>query len=128
MANASVSITPGAGAQIDAHQIGSGDYQQIIRTAKVDTRNINDWAVSTTAAAVISADENRVGLLMYNASTVRVYIAFNNAAAVTSGNADWYLDSGDRWEVPDPFCQMAMSFLAASAGTGTLNVTLGTET
>jgi hypothetical protein len=127
MANSTVPITPGAGVGIDSHQIGNGDQQQIIRTAKVDTRTPNQWTVSTTAAAVIAADENRVGMTMYNASTVRVYIAYNSAATVTAATADWFLDSGDRWEVPDPFCQMAMSFLAASAGTGTLNVALGTD-
>lgn len=128
MANASVPITPGAGAAIDAHQIASGDYQQIIRTAKVDTDNNNNWAVNTTAQAVISADENRVGVLVCNLSTVRVYLAFNGAATVTSSNADWYLDAGDRWEIPDPWVQSAISCIAASAGSGTCNFSLGTET
>jgi len=128
MANSSVAVTPGTGANIDAYAITGGDLQQIVRLAKVDTDNNNNWAVSTTAAAVISADENRVGVLVYNASTVRVYLAFNNAATVTSANADWYLDAGDRWEIPDPWVQAAISAVAASAGTGTCNFSLGTET
>lgn len=127
MANASISLTPGAGVAIDAHQLGNGDFQQIIRTVKADTDNNNNWAVSTTPAAVIAADENRVGVLVCNLSSVRVYLAFNNAATVTSANADWYLDSGDRWEIPDPWVQMAISAVAASAGSGTCNFSLGTE-
>jgi hypothetical protein len=128
MANASVPVTPGTGANIDAYQIGNGDYQQIVRLAKVDTDNNNNWAVNTTAQAVISADESRVGVLVYNASTVRVYIAFNGLATVTAGTADWYLDAGDRWEIPDPWVQSAISAIAASAGSGTCNFSLGTET
>lgn len=128
MANSSVAVTPGSGATIDTFQIGSGDQQQIVRLAKVDTDNNNNWAVSTTAAAVISADESRVGVLVCNLSTVRVYLAFNNAATVTSSNADWYLDAGDRWEIPDPWVQSAISAVAASAGSGTCNFSLGTET
>ena len=128
MANSSVSVTPGAGANIDSHQISSGDQQQIVRLAKVDTDNNVNWPVTTVAAAVVSADENRVGVLVCNLSTVRVYLAFNASAAVTSSNADWYLDSGDRWEIPDPWVQQAISAVAASAGSGTCNFSLGTET
>lgn len=126
MANSSVPITPGSGASIDAFQTGNGDFQQIVRLAKVNTDNNNNWAVSTTAQAVLSADENRLGVLVYNASTVRVYLAFNALATVTSANADWYLDSGDRWEIPDPWVQQALSAVAASAGSGTCNFSLGT--
>lgn len=128
MANSSVGVTPGSGVNIDSHQIGSGDQQQIVRLAKADTDNNNNWAVSTAAAVVVTADENRVGVLVCNLSSVRVYIAFNNAAAVTSSNADWYLDAGDRWEIPDPWVQAAISAVAASAGSGTCNFSLGTET
>jgi len=132
MANSSVSVTPGSGVNIDSHQIGSGDQQQIIRTAKVDTVSTaagTSWTVSTTAAqSQIAADENRVGHLIYNASTVRVYIRFDNTAPLSSGsNAHWYLDSGDRYEVPDAFCQLAVSIIAATSGTGTVNFALGTE-
>lgn len=128
MANSNVPVTPGAGVAIDSHQIGSGDQQQIVRTAKADTDNNVNWAVLTSATAIVSADENRVGVLVHNASNVRVYIAFNNAATVTSANADWYFDAGDRWDIPDPFCQLAISAIAASAGSGTCNFSLGTET
>lgn len=133
MANSSVAITPGSGANIDAHQIASNDLQQIIRTAKADTVSAaagTSWTVSTTAAqSQVAADENRVAELIYNASTVRVYLRFDNTAPTTSGsNAHWYLDSGDRYEVPDGICQLAISIVAATAGTGTVNFTLGTET
>lgn len=128
MANSAVAITPGSGASIDAYAITGGDLQQIVRMAAVDTDNNNNWTVLTTATAVISADQNRAGILVFNASTVRVYIAFNNAATVTSANADWYLDAGDRWDIPGPWVQMAISAIAASAGTGTCNFSLGTVT
>lgn len=133
MANSRVAITPGAGANIDAHQIGDGDLQQIVRTAKADTVSAagnTSWTVSTTAVqSQIASDEARVAMLIYNASTVRVYIRFDNTAPLAAGtNAQWYLDSGDRYEVPDGICQLAVSIVAATGGTGTVNFTLGTET
>lgn len=133
MANSSVSITPGSGANIDAHQIGSGDLQQIIRTAKADTvssASPTTWTVTTTASqSQIAADESRVAMLIYNASSVRVYLRFDNTAPLAAGtNAHWYLDAGDRYEVPDGICQLAVSIVAATGGTGTVNFTLGTET
>jgi hypothetical protein len=133
VANSSVPITPGAGASIDAHQISSGDQQQIVRQATsdtVDTAPATAWTVSTTAStSQIAANENRVAMLIYNASNVRVYLRFDGTAPLIAGtNAHWYLDSGDRFEVPFGLCQLAVSVIAASAGAGTLNFTLGTET
>lgn len=133
MANSSVSVTPGSGVLIDSHQIGSGDQQQIVRLAKADTVSSaagTSWSVSTTAAqSQVAADENRVAHLIYNASTVRVYIRYDNTAPLAAGtNAHWYLDAGDRYEVPDALCQLAVSIVAATSGTGTVNFTLGTET
>jgi hypothetical protein len=133
MANSSVPVTPGSGVSIDSHQISSGDQQQIIRQATSDTVDAspaNSWTVTTTASASqITANENRVAMLVYNASTVRVYLRFDGTAPLISGtNAHWYLDSGDRFEVPSGICQLAVSIIAASAGSGTVNFTLGTET
>jgi hypothetical protein len=133
MANSSVSVTPGAGVLIDSHQISSGDQQQIVRLATADavsSASPATWAVLTTAStSQIAADESRVSMLIYNASTVRVYLRFDGTAPLVAGtNAHWYLDAGDRWEVPDGVCQLPISIIAATAGSGTVNFTLGTET
>lgn len=133
MANSSVSVTPGSGVNIDSHQIGSGDQQQIIRQVCADTVSSGSpatWTVTTVASqSQIAADESRVAELIYNASTVRVYMRFDNTAPLTTGtNAHWYLDSGERYEVPYGICQLAISIVAATGGTGTVNFTLGTET
>ncbi len=133
MGNSSVSVTPGSGANIDTFQIASGDQQQIIRQAVADavsSAGSATWTVSTTAStSQIAADETRVAMLIYNTSTVRVYMRFDSTAPLAAGtNAHWYLDSGERYEVPYGICQLAVSVIAASAGTGTVNFTLGTET
>jgi hypothetical protein len=133
MANSSVSVTPGSGVNIDTHQIASGDQQQIIRQVTSDTvstaGNVS-WPVSTTASTnQIASDENRVAMLIYNGSTVRVYLRFDGTAPLASGsNAHWYLDAGDRYEVPYGICQLPVSIVAATAGANTVNFTLGTET
>jgi len=133
MGNSSVSVTPGSGANIDTFQIASGDQQQIVRQAVADavsSAGSATWTVSTTAStSQIAADETRVAMLIYNTSTVRVYMRFDSTAPLAAGtNAHWYLDSGERYEVPYGICQLAVSVIAASAGTGTVNFTLGTET
>jgi hypothetical protein len=133
MANSSVSVTPGAGVLIDSHQVGNGDQQQIIRQATADAVSSaapTTWTVSTTAStSQIAADEARMSMLMYNASSVRVYIRFDSTAPLAAGtNAHWYLDAGDRYEVPYGICQLTVSIVGATSGTGTVNFTLGTET
>lgn len=128
MANTSVAITPGSGANIDAYALGSnGDLQQIIRQATADAVDASaGWTVSTTSANPIAANETRMAITLYNASTVRVYLRFDTTTA-TAANAHWYLDAGDRYEVPYGLCQMPITFIAASAGTGTVNYALGNE-
>jgi len=132
MANASVSITPGAGAQIDAHQIGNGDYQQIIRQVcadSIDTGGTPSWPVVTTGATPIAANESRVAMLIYNNSTSKIYLRFDTTIPLSTGsNAKWHLDPGDRMEVPYGLCQMPVSVVAAAAGTGNIEFTPGNET
>lgn len=132
MANASVGITPGAGAQIDAYQTGNGDYQQIVRQVCADTidgSGTPSWAVVTTGATPISASESRVALLIYNNSTAKVYLRFDTTVPLTAGtNAKWHLDPGDRMEVPYGLVQMPVSVVAAAAGTGNIEFTPGNET
>lgn len=133
MANSSVPITPGSGVAIDSFAISGGDQQQIIRQATADTVSSaapTSWTVSTSAStSQIAADENRVAMLVYNASNVKVYLRFDATAPVAAGiNAHWYLDAGDRYEVPYGICQLAISIIASVSGTGTVNFTLGTET
>jgi hypothetical protein len=105
--------------------------RKLIATADaVSSASPATWAVLTTAStSQIAADESRMSMLIYNASNVRVYLRFDSTAPLIAGtNAHWYLDAGDRWEVPDGVCQLAISIIAATAGSGTVNFTLGTET
>jgi hypothetical protein len=132
MANSRVPITPGAGANVDAYQVGDGDLQQIIRQAtadSIDTSGTPSWAVVTTGATPIAASENRVALLIYNNSSSKVYLRFDTTVPVSAGtNAKWHLDPGDRMEVPYGLCQMPVSVVAATAGTGNIEFTPGNET
>lgn len=131
MANSSVPITPGAGASIDAHQIGNGDFQQVVRQVcadTIDTGGTPSWTVSTTGATPITANESRVALLIYNNSTVKIWLRFDLTLPVVAGtNAKWHLDSGDRFEVPYGLVQLPVSVVAATAGSGTLEFTPGNE-
>ncbi|MFE5369247.1 hypothetical protein [Streptomyces mirabilis] len=125
--NTNVPITAGAGTNVDTYQVASGDHQQIIREVRASAAAaINTWTPTTTGQATqIAADENRVGLLMNNASNVRVYLRFDSTIPTTTAY-HWYLDAGDRWEVPLALCQLAVSMLGQANGTGNVNSLLAT--
>lgn len=123
----SVNITAGSGTGIDAFLLTAGDYQQVVREARATAAAaINTWTPVTTAStSQIAADVNRVALLITNASNVKVYLRFDSTAP-TAATHHWYLDAGDRWEVPVWLSTLAVSMLGASTGTGTVNSLLAT--
>lgn len=127
MADSSVPITAGSGTNIDTYAISGGDHQQIVREAKATaTGNPNAWTPVTTAStSQVSADASRVAMLMVNGSNVRVYIRFDSTAPTTA-SFHWYLDAGDRWEVPLQFVTLAVSMLGQATGTGSFLTTLAT--
>lgn len=122
--NTNVPITAGAGTNIDTYQVASGDHQQIVREVRATAAGaINTWTpTSTGQASQIAADDSRVGLMIVNGSNVRVYLRFDSTIPTTSTYAT-YLDAGDRYEVPQAYCQLAVSMLGQANGAGTVNST-----
>lgn len=125
-ADSNVPITAGSGTTIDTFALAGGDHQQVVREARATAVTTNSWTVSTTAStSQIAADVNRVMLIMSNQSTVRVYLRFDSTAP-TSSTYHWYLDSGDRWEVPVQLCTLAVSMLGDTTGSGSVHSLLAT--
>lgn len=122
-----VPITAGAGTNIETFQLASGAHQQYVREVRASAAAaINTWTPTATGqASQIAADENRVGLLIANGSSVRVYLRFDSTIPTTT-TYHWYLDAGDRWEVPPALCQLAVSMLGQAAGANTVNSLLAT--
>lgn len=119
MPDATIPITAGAGTLVRVFQRGANDYDQYFReargTAKGSLPNI-PWAVTTTGlASVIAADVTRVGLILTSLANGMVWIRFDTTIP-TSTIYDWYLNPGDRWEVPVQFTQLAISMAGLSAG------------
>lgn len=127
MPDSSVPVTAGSGTNIDTYQLAGGDHQQVVRTTRATAAAaINTWTPTTGGqASQIAADASRVAVLITNSSNVRVYLRFD-ATIPTAGTHHWYLDAGDRWEVPVELSTLAVSMLGASAGTGTVNSLLAT--
>lgn len=75
------------------------------------------WAASLTATtSVIAADTTRVGLLITNNSTGKVYLRFDTTAPTSATNGHhFYLEAGERWEVPDQLSCLVMSVIASIA-------------
>jgi hypothetical protein len=119
VADVDINITAGAGTPVRAFQKVSGDFDQYVReargTAKGTLGNI-PWTVTTAGlSAVIAADVTRVGLVLVSAANGVVWVRFD--ATIPTGTAyDYLLNPGDRWEVPLPFTQLALSMAGLSAG------------
>jgi hypothetical protein len=126
VADSSVAVTPGTGANVDTFAVSGGDHQQVVREARATAvGTLNSWTVSTTAStSQIAADAGRVMVLMVSNASGRVYLRLDSTAP-TSTAYHWYLDPGDRWEVPVQLSTLAVSMLGASAG-GTVLSTLAT--
>lgn len=125
--DSSVAITAGAGTPIDAVLLTGGDYQQVVQEAAataVGTRVT--YTPSTTATTSwLAADVSRTGILMVNNSSVRVFLR-SDTTAPTSTVFDWFLDPGDRWDVPADRRKLAWSIIGAGAGTGNVLASFGT--
>ena len=120
----SVAITPGAGETIYTYTKTGGQEVQIVRENGAESITRNVWTVATTAStSQIAADANRVQVLMVSIASSRVYLNFSSTAP-TATAYDWYLDPGDRWEVPICLSEQAVSMLGVAVG-GTISSLLG---
>lgn len=87
-----------------AEQISPGEYQLRVRVAgdappPVSTSDITSIpAVTGAPAELVAANSARKGLLLFNASTAKAYVAFSGAASLT----DYTLEMG-----PGAFYQMS---------------------
>jgi hypothetical protein len=91
------------------------------------TVSTNTWTISTTAStSQLAADVNRVRVLMVNISGNRVYLRFDSTAPTSSAYA-WYVEAGERYEVPPEFVTAACSMLGVAAS-GTVQSTLAVQT
>lgn len=126
MAYGSVAITAGSGTAIEVFTTAGSTNVQVVRLDTAGALTRSSWTLSLTAStSQIAADVTRVGML-FNAEllTDRVWLNFGSTAPTTSVH-DWYLDPGDRWEVPSAWVEQAVSMLGRSAGS-VLYYTLGT--
>jgi hypothetical protein len=111
MANSSVPITAGSGTNIDTYAVAGGDHQQIVREARAATGVASTWTLPATGtASILTASEARVAMLIVNNCNQRVYIDFDAIIPSITAFA-WYLETGDRWEVPKELVQLAISML-----------------
>lgn len=102
----------------------AGDRVQVVRENSATAVTHGTWTLATTAATVISADVQRVGLWIVNTANDRVYMRFDTTAP-TSAVHHWYLDPGERYEMPYWGTELAVSMLGGSAS-GALTYALAT--
>src|SRR3954462_2306997 len=109
MADSAVAVTAGTGTNVDTFQITGGDHQQVIRKAKATSKTNDAWTITTTGVATrIVADISRLAMTIVNGGSGRVYLRFDSTIP-TSTTADWFLEAGDRYEVPEAMVAMQIS-------------------
>lgn len=124
MADVDIPMTAGAGTLIRAYQRGAGDYDQYVReargTAKESLGANVPWLMTTAGlTSVIAANTARVGLIIVNQANGILYVRFDATAPTPLAVPplyDYFLNTGDRWEVPVQFAQLAQSWAGAAAG------------
>lgn len=125
MADTTVAVTAGTGTPVQTFTNAAGNHEQYTRERRATAVTLDEWTISTTGvSARIAADVTRVGVIMANGGTGRVYLRFDTTIP-TATSYSWFLEPGDRYEVPDMFAQRAISVLGAASG-GELYTTLGT--
>lgn len=125
--DSTIAVTPGSGATLRLYAPTAGGSVQYVKEldASATGAGPSSWTLATTAAtSVIAADVQRTDIMMVNWGSSRVCMNFSSTAPTTT-LADWYLDPGDRFVVPNGLAQLAVSFIAVAAG-GVLSYTLGT--
>jgi hypothetical protein len=120
-----LAVTPGSGTTLKVYAQTSGGSVQYIRELDATAMTHGAWTLSATAStSYIAADVQRIGVIMVNNGSLPVYIRFDSTAPTTTVN-HWYLDSGDRYEVPYYMASLAMSFVSTGTG-GSLTYSLAT--
>lgn len=119
-------LTMGTAGVVQTQVKGSSAHVQVVRDQPATGITRTAWsATAAGSASVLSANADRVTLLMVSRASVEVWIRFDGTIP-TSTTHDWYLSPGDRWEVPARLTRLAMSLAAASDG-GTVLILQGTD-
>lgn len=126
MGLSSVAATAGSGVDFETFlNAGSKHTQYVRERTATAVPAVNNWTISLTASAPqVTADTSRVAMLMVNNGTNRVYLRFDSTAP-TSTVFHWFLEAGDRWEVPSKWVELAVSMLGTTAS-GNFLTTFGT--
>jgi hypothetical protein len=120
-----LAVTPGSGTTLKVYAQTSGGSIQYVRTLDGTAVTNGSWTLSATATtSAIAADVTRVGITMVNNGTLPVYMRFDATAPTTVVN-HWFLQAGDRYEVPEAFHTFAISLISTGAG-GSLTYALAT--
>ncbi len=120
-----LAVTPGSGTTLKVYAQTSGGSIQYVRELDATAQTHGSWTLSATATtSAIAADVQRIGVMMVNNGSLVVYMRFDSTAPSTTVN-HWYLNPGDRYEVPHWWCGLAVSFISTGTG-GALTYSLAT--
>src|SRR4051812_48799501 len=88
-----------------------------IREVRGNAETETFWAALVTGTtSVVAADVTRIGVLVVNRTTGRVYFRFDATMPTAATNGShWFLDADERWEIPEDKTGLAMSVIAAIA-------------
>lgn len=129
MADSTITISAGTGTPTKTSLVDtSTNHVQYVRELPADTSPApGTWVLAVSASTIITANADRLGVMIVHTGTARVFLRFDGSAATTAvGGYHTFLDSGERFEVPQWAVRLPVSIIAASTG-GTLTYWLGTK-
>jgi hypothetical protein len=101
LSNSAINITAGTGTPVDTWLVGT-DHQQIVvaRGYPAATATLSNVADAATSTTLLAANTSRLGAIIYNDSTSKVWVKFGSAASSTSftfeiPNDDWIAIPGE---------------------------------
>jgi len=101
-----------------------GSRVQVVREHSATAITHGTWTLSVTGSTVISADVQRVGMWIVNTGNARVFLRFDTTDP-TSAIHHWYLDPGERYEMPYWGTELPVR-MVAQAASGALTYALAT--
>lgn len=121
-----LAVTPGSGTTLKVYAQTSGGSIQYVRELDATAQTHGSWTLSAAASTShIAADVTRLGIVMVNNGSLPVYLRYDSTAPTTLIN-HWYLQPGDRYEVPSDRTTLAISFISTGTSNGALTYSMTT--
>lgn len=119
MADSSAPITPGVGLSVDTRTNAAGEHREVVVLQMAEGSSLATVTVTNATGAVLAANANRLGAIVWNETGSMIYLALAATASLTAYTVP--INAGAGYEVP--FGYTAAISAITAAGSATIRVT-----